>query len=75
MGYATKAVHRVSIDASNVYETKPMTLGSNIKYLVIVLPNEAHESQHLDHPDQRHINQPYIPQNATVTKGYFYIMV
>lgn len=48
-----------------------MTLGNNIEYLVILLPNEAHESQHLAHPssDQRLINQPYIPQNTTVTRG------
>lgn len=60
-----------SVDASNVYDTKSMTLGSNIKNLVILIPNEAHESQHLGHPtaEQRHINQPYIPQDVTVTKG------
>ena len=59
------------IDASNLYETKSMTLGNNIKNLVILLPNEAHESQNLgdQSSDQRHINQPYIPQSVTVPKG------
>lgn len=48
-----------------------MVLGSNMRHLAILLPNEAHESQHPGHPtsDQRHINQPYIPQNAIVSKG------
>jgi plastocyanin len=59
------------IDASNVYETKSLTLGDNIKNFIILIPNEAHESQlpgDITFED-RHIDQPYIPQNATVTKG------
>ncbi|HZD35549.1 MAG TPA: hypothetical protein VE130_10120 [Nitrososphaeraceae archaeon] len=59
------------IDASNLYETKSMSLGNDIKNLVILIPNEAHESQNIgdQSSDQRHINQPYIPQTATVPKG------
>lgn len=60
-----------SVDASNVYDTKTLTLGNNIKNLVILIPNEAHESQHPGDTtfEDRHINQPYVPQNATVTRG------
>src|SRR5918995_1247736 len=59
------------IDASNVYETKSMTLGDNIRNFVILIPNEAHESQNTGDStsEQRHINQPYIPWHATVPKG------
>ena len=59
------------IDASSVYETKSMGLGNNIKNLVILIPNEGHESQNIgdQSSDQRHINQPYIPQSVTVPKG------
>jgi len=59
------------IDASSVYETKSLDLGNNIKNLVILIPNEAHESQNIGDQSatQRHINQPYIPQNAIVSKG------
>ena len=59
------------IDASSVYQTKSMDLGNNIKNLVILIPNEGHESQNIgdQSADQRHINQPYIPQSATVPKG------
>lgn len=59
------------VDALSVYETKSMSLGSNIKNLVILIPNEGHESQNVDDQsaDQRLINQPYIPQNAIVPKG------
>jgi len=59
------------IDALNVYETKSMSLGNNIKNLVILIPNEGHESQNVGDQsyDQRHINQPYVPQNVIVSKG------
>jgi plastocyanin len=59
------------IDASSIYETKSMGLGNDIKNLVILIPNEGHESQNIgdQSADQRHINQPYIPQSATVPKG------
>jgi len=45
------------IDASSVYETKSLDLGNNIKNLVILIPNEAHESQNIgdQSADQRHI--------------------
>jgi plastocyanin len=59
------------IDASNVYETKSMDLGNNIKHLVILIPNEGHESQNIgdQSSNQRLINQPYIPQRVAVPKG------
>jgi hypothetical protein len=58
-------------DASNIYQTKSMSLGDNIKNLVILIPNEAHESQNIadSTSDQRHINQPYVPWHTTVPKG------
>jgi hypothetical protein len=59
------------IDAASVYETKSVDLGNNIKNLVILIPNEGHESQNIgdQSTDQRLVNQPYIPQSATVPKG------
>ena len=59
------------IDASKVYENKSMALGNNIKNLVILIPNEAHESQNTGDStlEQRHINQPYVPWQSTVPKG------
>jgi plastocyanin len=57
--------------ASDVYETKSLKLSPNIKHLVILIPNEGHESQNPGDvsSDQRLINQPYIPQRATVNPG------
>ena len=60
-----------NMDASSVYETKSMDLGNNVKNLVILIPNEGHESQNIgdQSTDQRLVNQPYIPQNVTVPVG------
>jgi plastocyanin len=59
------------IDATSVYETKSMDLGNNVKNLVILIPNEGHESQNIgdQSTDQRLVNQPYIPQSVTVPLG------
>lgn len=57
--------------ADDLYETKSLVLPPNIKHLVILIPNEGHESQNPGDvsSDQRLINQPYIPQRATVNPG------
>jgi plastocyanin len=57
--------------ASDLYETKSLKLSPNIKHLVILIPNEGHESQNPGDvsSDQRLINQPYIPQEAIVNPG------
>ena len=59
------------IEASNVYKSKSMDLGNNVKNVVILIPNEGHESQNIGDKsaDQRHINEPYVPQSVTVPKG------
>lgn len=60
-----------NINASSVFDTHQMMLGNNFKNLVILIPNEGHESQNIgdESADQRLINQPYIPQSTTVPKG------
>jgi plastocyanin len=57
--------------AESMFQSKSLTLPPNIKHLVILLPNEAHESQHPGHPsyDQRLINQIYVPEKAIVSPG------
>lgn len=54
--------------ASNVYNNKSMVLGSNIKNLVILVPNEAHEPPGLP-KELRVVNQPYLPQNTVANVG------
>jgi hypothetical protein len=57
--------------ASELFETKSFKLPPNIKHLVILIPNEGHESQNAGDvsSDQRLINQPYLPQGAEVNRG------
>jgi hypothetical protein len=44
-----------------------MTLGSNIKNLVILIPNEGHHGPQED--EDRFLDQSFIPQNAVVNTG------
>lgn len=67
------AVHGISqqqpsIKASNIYQTRTMVLGNNVKNLVIVIPNEGHEDPKQP-KELRVVNQPYLPQNAVVNVG------
>jgi len=57
--------------AEIMFQSKSLTLPPNIKHLVILLPNEAHESQRTGDvsSDQRLINQIYLPQKAIVSPG------
>jgi hypothetical protein len=48
--------------AKDIFENKTLTLPSNVKDFVILIPNEAHESPLLP-KEQRLINQPYVPQD------------
>ena len=63
--------------AESMFQSKSLTLPSNIKHLVILLPNEAHESQRTGDvsSDQRLINQIYVPQKAIVSPRYNGYMV
>jgi plastocyanin len=58
-------------NAADLYSNKSLTLPPNIKHLVILIPNEGHESQNPDDvsSEQRLINQPYIPQHTIVSPG------
>src|SRR6266487_4282521 len=58
-----------NIDASNLYQTKTMVLGKNIKNLIIEIPNEGHEMPNAKPRELRVVNQPYLPQNAVVNVG------
>src|SRR6188508_2018136 len=48
--------------AKDIFENKILTLPSNVKNFIILIPNESHESPLLP-KEQRLINQPYVPQN------------
>src|SRR5262245_50115194 len=54
--------------AQGIFQDKELTLGKNIKNVVILIPNEGHESPALP-KEQRQINQPYVPENIVVNPG------
>ena len=56
------------ISAQDVYQNRMMTFGDNIKNIIILLPNEGHESPALPQ-EQRIINQPYVPENIVASPG------
>lgn len=51
--------------ASDIYQNKMMTFGENVKNIILLLPNEGHESPALPE-EKRLINQPYVPANIIV---------
>ena len=56
-------------EAQNIYSNKKMTISSRVKYLVILIPNEGHESTNQPKNQLPLINQPYVPQKAIIEKG------
>ena len=57
-----------NINAADIYQTRTMSLGNNIKNLVILIPNEGHEDP-TQPKELRIVNQPYLPENAVVNVG------
>ena len=54
--------------AEAIFQNKLITLGINVKNVIILIPNEGHESPALPE-EQREINQPYVPENIIVNPG------
>ncbi len=57
-----------NINAENIFKTKTMTLGNNIKNLVILIPNEGHHAAGEDN-EARFLDQHFVPENAVVNPG------
>lgn len=57
------------INASTIFDTHSMVLGNNMKNLVILIPDEAHESTNQPKNQLPLANQAYLPQNAIVNVG------
>lgn len=51
--------------AFDIYQNRVMTFGGNVKNIILLLPNEGHESPTLPQ-EQRLINQPYVPPNINI---------
>jgi plastocyanin len=53
---------------SRVLDNKSMDMTGNVKNIIILLPNEGHESPAMSE-EARLINQPYVPENLEVSPG------
>ena len=58
-----------TIKASDIYQSRTIVLGDDIKNLIIMIPDEGHEQPNQSPKELRIINQPYTPQNAVVNVG------
>jgi plastocyanin len=57
-----------NINAESIFNTKTMTLGNNIKNLVILIPNEGHHAAGEDN-EARFLDQHFVPENAIINTG------
>ena len=60
-----------TLNARNTYADKNMELAPSIKYLVILIPNEGHESTNQPKKQLPLINQPYVPQNTIIEQDQY----
>jgi len=65
----TTSITDSTLNAENTYTDKKMVLAPSIKYLVILIPNEGHESTNQLKKQLPLLNQPYVPQNAIIDKS------
>ena len=57
-----------NIDAKSIYDTGTAVLGSNVKNLIILIPDEAHHGNG-EAKENRFIEQSFLPQTAIINKG------
>ena len=57
-----------NISAESIFNTKTMTLGNNVKNLVILIPNEGHHAAGEDN-EARFLDQHFVPENAVINAG------
>jgi plastocyanin len=57
-----------NINAESIFNTKTMTLGNNIKNIVILIPNESHHAAGEDN-EARFLDQHFVAENAVVNTG------
>lgn len=57
-----------NINAENIFNTKTMTSGNNVKTLVILIPNEGHHAAGEDN-EARFLDQHFVAENAVINTG------
>jgi hypothetical protein len=62
------AQEETNINATNLYDSGQIVLGSNIKHLMILIPNEGHHGPG-EEDEARYIAQPFVPHHAVISPG------
>jgi plastocyanin len=57
-----------NINAENLFNTKTMVLGNNVKNLVILIPNEGHHGPN-EESEARFLEQQFVPETAVINSG------
>jgi plastocyanin len=57
-----------NISAANLFNTKTMVLGNNVKNLVILIPDEGHHGPN-EVDEARFLEQQFVPANAVINPG------
>jgi plastocyanin len=57
-----------NINAANLFNTKTMVLGNNVKNLVILIPDEGHHGPG-EGSEARFLEQQFVPENAVINPG------
>src|SRR4028119_2483325 len=57
-----------NINAENLFNTKTMVLGNNVKNLVILIPNEGHHGPNEEN-EARFLEQQFVPETAVINSG------
>jgi plastocyanin len=65
---AASAQNEPSINATSLFDSGQLILPSNVKHVVILIPNEGHHGPG-EEDESRFIVQPFVPQNVVVGPG------
>lgn len=65
----TSAVNQPTLDVKKVYDQKTLQFDNTVHNVVVLIPDEAHESINQKKSQWPLANAPYIPQNLVINKG------
>jgi plastocyanin len=61
-------VQQPGLNATSIYDDHRLTLGNNVKNLVILIPNEGHHGP-AEEDESRFLDQSFVPENAVINPG------
>ena len=68
IAFAQVSNQQPNINAQSLFNTQAMTLGNNVKNLVILIPNEGHHGPN-EASEARFLEPSFVPANAVINTG------